>query len=364
MVNKKYDNIKSNFFNISIIVVILLIVLFLITDDFTKKISFIIIIGILGIVILFKFKIILQLKDYERAVIFRFGKVNRVGGPGWAIILPFIEKPNIVTLRTQVFDSPPQQIITKDNIRLTIDTVLFLSIDAAKENVINSIVKVEDYKKAATMFVSAALRDILGEFVLSEVITNTENINHQITESLKSVAQEWGVKVQAVEISDIQIPENIIKSMHEQKAAVQKKLAVYELAESEKAKILAVKEATEQLSDKAVIYYYIKALEKMAEGKSSKIIFPMELTSLLSKITGNITGNVTNNLNDLKVNKTDEKQLEKYLPLLQGYLSKGNKPKIKIKKTKTATKSKTKKRKTKKTSVKPKKKKVKRKTKK
>ena len=209
------------------------------------------------------------------------------------------------------------------------------------------------------MFVSAVLRDILGEFVLSEVITNTENINHQITEALKTVAKEWGVKVDAVEISDIQIPENIIESMHEQKAAVQKKLAVYELAESEKAKILAVKEATEQLSDKAVIYYYIKALEKMAEGKSSKIIFPMELTSLLSKITGNITGNVTGNLNNLKVNKTEEKKLEKYLPLLQSYLSKGNKPNIEIKKTKTAPKSKTKK-----TIAKPKKKKLKRKTKK
>jgi erythrocyte band 7 integral membrane protein len=337
MSTKKQENIKSNYFNITIILIILIIMLYFIADEFTKQISMAIAICIISAFLIFKFNIILQLKDYERAVIFRFGKVNRVGGPGWAIVIPFIEKPNLVTLRTQVFDIPPQQVITKDNIRLTIDAILYISVNTDKEDIINSVIKVENYKLASTMFITAMLRDILGGFNLTDVITSTENINHQITDALKVVAKEWGIKVQAVEITDIQIPENIIESMHEQKAAVQKKLAVYELAESEKAKILAVKSATEELSDKAVVYYYIKALEKMAEGQSSKIIFPMELTNLLGKITQNITTNPSK----IKINKSEENKLEKYLPLLKTYLEKSEEmPNIKIQKKKVTKKNK------------------------
>jgi regulator of protease activity HflC (stomatin/prohibitin superfamily) len=274
----------------------------------------IVLIVVAFIYLLFASNIILQLKDYERAVVFRFGKVNRVGGPGWTIVLPFIEKQVFLTLRTQVVDVPIQQIITKDNIKVTIDAILFLSIEKDKESIINSVIKVEDYKKAASYYVIAMLRDILGEFILTDVISNTENINKRITEQVKIVAKEWGIKINSVEIRDLQIPEDIIEAMHKQKAAVQRKLAIFEDAESEKAKISAIREATEQLSDKTILYYYIKALEKVGEGQSSKIIFPMELTSLLNNISKKINAGNTN------INGREKKQLEEYLPLIQSYL--------------------------------------------
>ncbi|NCP72551.1 hypothetical protein GW835_04135 [archaeon] len=275
----------------------------------------------LGIVffifLIFKLKIILTLKDYERAVIFRFGKVRRVGGPGWTFVWPLIEKPNLVTLRVETMDIPPQNVLTKDNIQLRIDGVLFISVRNDKESIINSIVSVEDYRKASTMYVIAMLRDVVGEFEITEVITNIEEINTKLKKALESVSKEWGVKVTSVELTDIKIPDDILMAMHEQKAAVQKKLAVYELAESEKAKILAVKDATDQLSEKTVIYYYLKALEKMAEGQSSKIIFPMELTSLLNKVTDTIS-----KTKDVKkvANKVDPDDLKNYLPFIKAYL--------------------------------------------
>jgi len=275
----------------------------------------------LGIVffifLIFKFKIILTLKDYERTVIFRFGKVRRVGGPGWTFVWPLIEKPNIVTLRVETIDIPPQNVLTKDNIQLRVDGVLFISVKPDKESVVNSIVNVEDYRKASTMYVIAVLRDIIGEFELTEVVTNVEDINTRIKKALENVSKEWGIKVTSVELTDIKIPEDILMAMHEQKAAVQKKLAVYELAVSEKAKILAVKDATDQLSEKTVIYYYLKALEKMAEGQSSKIIFPMELTSLLNKVTDTIS-----KTKDVKkvANKVDTEDLKNYLPFIKAYL--------------------------------------------
>lgn len=321
----KDQKIKNNFFTITFFIILLIIVVFFITDANTQKTALIILAAILLLYLIFKFEIILQLKEYERAVIFRFGKLKRVGGPGWAIVIPIIEKASRTTLRTQVYDIPPQRVITKDNIKLTIDAVIYLSVDKDKESVINSVIKVEDYKRASTTLVSAKLRDILGEFELTDVITNIEKINKVMTEALANNAKSWGIKVHSVEISDVQIPEEIIQAMHEQKAAVQKKLAVYELAESEKAKILAVKEAAENLPEKAVIYYYIKALEKMAEGASTKFIFPMELTSLLNKVSSEISTK-----KDLqKIEQKDKKDLQKYLPLLQKYMDINEKTKIK-----------------------------------
>lgn len=269
------------------------------------------------IYLIFKLKIILTLKDYERAVIFRFGKVRRVGGPGWTFVFPLIEKPNLVTLRVETIDIPPQNVLTKDNIQLRIDGVLFISVKNEKESIINSVVKVENYRKASTMYVVAVLRDIVGEFEITDVITNIEEINARLKKSLENVSKEWGVKVTSVEITDIKIPDDILSAMHEQKAAVQKKLAVYELAESEKAKILAVKDATDQLSEKTVIFYYLKALEKMAEGQSSKIIFPMELTNLLDKVSNTLIKS-----HDVKkvANKFDDQDLKQYLPYIKSFL--------------------------------------------
>ncbi len=324
----KEQKIKNNFFAITFFIILLILAVFFVTDKRTQEISLIILATIILLYLAFRFEVIMQLKEYERAVIFRFGKLNRVGGPGWAIIIPVIEKAARTTLRTQVYDIPPQRVITKDNIKLTIDAVIYLAVAKEKQSVINSVIKVEDYRRASTTLVAAKLRDILGEFELTDVITNIEKINKIMTDTLKENAKNWGIIVHSVEISDVQIPEEIIQAMHEQKAAVQKKLAVYELAESEKAKILAVKEAAENLPEKAVIYYYIKALEKMAEGASTKFIFPMELTSLLNKVSSEI-----NTPKDLKkINTKEKKNLEKYLPLLKKYVDINKKTSVKKKK--------------------------------
>ena len=109
--------------------------------------------------------------------------------------------------------------------------------------------------------------------------------------------------------------------MHKQKAAVQKKLAIFEEAESEKAKIMAIRDATEHLSDKTILYYYIKALEKAGEGQSSKIIFPMELTTLLQSISKKI------NSGNINISNKEKNQLEEYLPVIQSYLETTDKKK-------------------------------------
>ena len=316
------QKIKNTFFTLTFIALLIIIfALVFLAKNVGKGILWALAV-IVVIFIIFRFRIILQLKDYERAVIFRFGKVVRVGGPGWTFVFPFFERPMKVTLRVETIDIPPQEVLTKDNIQLVIDGVLFISVKSDPESVVNSVVKVEDYRKAATMFVIASLRDVVGEFDLNAVISSIEKINTNLITKLAEVSGEWGIKVHSVEISQVRIPEEILQAMHEQKAAVQKKLAVYELAESEKAKILAIKDATESLSEKTVTYYYIKALEKMAEGQSSKIIFPMELTNLLEKVSTNILHSSVNNITPETVERNiDLNQIKKYLPFIQSYIT-------------------------------------------
>ncbi len=233
---------------------------------------------------------ILKLKDYERAVIFRFGKLHRVGGPGWAIVLPFIETYSYVDLRTKTLDVERQAAITKDLIEVKLDAVIYLKVRKDNQSVINSVLEVEDFQTAARTFVVASIRDIVGGMELAEVISKIDKINQQLQVDLASIASEWGVRVIAVQIKDLEIPETVLNAMHEEKAAVQQKLARIEKAKATKAEIDAVKEASQDLSDRTLNYYYIKALEEMSKGKSTKLIFPLQFSTLAQSISSRLGG--------------------------------------------------------------------------
>ncbi|HIH10462.1 MAG TPA: SPFH domain-containing protein [Candidatus Diapherotrites archaeon] len=233
-----------------------------------------------------RYDYLLQLKEYKRAVIFRFGKVNRVGGPGWAIVFPPFETHEVVELRTQTIDIPKQDVVTKDNIEVMVDAAAYIHVRKDNASVINSVTQVEDYVKAVETFVMAQIRAESGKLELSELIYKIDELDKSLKKELEKLATSWGVGVENVVIQDIQIPKAVLDAMHEQKAAVQKRLARLENAQAQQAEILAVKEAAQQLNDKVLAYYYIRALEKLGEGKSTKIIFPMELTNLAKALTG------------------------------------------------------------------------------
>jgi regulator of protease activity HflC (stomatin/prohibitin superfamily) len=284
-----------------------------------------------------QYDVLLQLVDFQRAVIYRFGKVNRVGGPGWTFIIPFIETPTIVDLRTKTIDVPKQDIITKDGIELKVDGVIYIKIKKDRQSVVNSVIEVEDYREASRLYVISSIRDIMGSMDLSDIISNIEVINAQIKESLERISKEWGVSVDSVEIKDVDIPKTVLDAMHEEKAAVQQKLARMEKALAHKAEIQAVKEAAAGLDQKALTYYYIKAIEGMSKSKGSQVFFPAEF----SKLAGAFA-------TSREAKPVLKKVNEEYKDVLKDYIdksvakAKGEKPKKKSTKKKT-TKKKTKK---------------------
>jgi regulator of protease activity HflC (stomatin/prohibitin superfamily) len=244
--------------------------------------------------VFWRFDFVLVMKDYERAVIYRFGKVHRVGGPGWAFIVPLFESFSHVDLRTQTIDVPRQEVITSDKVELSVDAVIYLSIKKDPQSVVNSVVNVEDYKRASQLFVVSVFRDIAGSMDLPTIITSVEILNHQIKTSLEQVGKDWGINVEAVQIKDIDIPRSVMDALQSEKIASQQKLARIESALAHKAEIDAVKEASKDLSEEALTYYYIRALEKMADGQATKIIFPAEVGKLAELVSGRIAGQKSN----------------------------------------------------------------------
>ena len=245
---------------------------------------------IILIIIIVKSGALILLDEYKRGVVFRFGKLARVGGPGWILIIPYVEKVVIIDLRVQTLDVPKQNVITKDNIQIRIDALIYLKVNDKPEDVVNSVIKIDDYTKAAKLFVEAQVRDVIGSMPLSEVISNIGVLNKKLKIELGDVVKHWGLSVDNVEIKEVVIPEEVLDAMHAKEAALQKKSAIISLAEAERDKINAINEAASGLSDKSVVYYYIKGLEEMSKGASTKWIFPMEFTKLAGLIAGQATG--------------------------------------------------------------------------
>ncbi|MCK4328135.1 MAG: hypothetical protein KAW41_06770 [Candidatus Diapherotrites archaeon] len=228
---------------------------------------------------------LVELEQYERAVVLRYGKFLRVAGPGWVFLTPFIDDARIVDQRVVVVDIQPQEVLSKDNIKLQIDGIIYMKINDAEAAVIN----IKDPMEAATTYVRAHLRDIIGKMELEAVISDIHVINELLRAGLAKVSKEWGVQVEKIEIQSIELPQVVMDSMHDRKAAEQKKYATEELAKAHAIQIDAVRKAAGRLSDPALQYLYLQALEKVAEGKSSKIIFPLELTHLADRLSGSMT---------------------------------------------------------------------------
>ncbi len=227
-----------------------------------------------------------QVAEYERAVVFRKGRFKEVAGPGWVFFMPFIESYKIVDLRTKTYDIPSQEVVTGDNVKLKFDAVLYLKVIDAKKAVLN----VEDYKKAAVSNIQATLRAVVGNLSLRDVIGNVPKITKELKKGAEEVSNDWGVSIEGIEIQAIELPKGLQESMHRLKEAEQKKLAAKEIAEGKKISINAIQESAGKLTPSSLQYLYLQSLQKIAEGKSSKLIFPLELSNLASGIASKFGG--------------------------------------------------------------------------
>jgi regulator of protease activity HflC (stomatin/prohibitin superfamily) len=225
------------------------------------------------------------LAEYERGVIFRLGKLlPDPKGPGVILVFAPIDRIVRVSLRTVVLDVPPQDVITKDNVSVKVNAVLYYRVLDARR----AIVEVENFHYATSQLAQTTLRSVLGQVELDDLLSERERLNHELQEILDQRTDPWGVKVSAVEVKHVDLPENMQRAMAKQAEAEREKRAKIihaagELEASEKLSQAAGVIATEPV---AITLRYLQTLTEIAAEKNSTIIFPLpiELMNLLKKV--------------------------------------------------------------------------------
>jgi len=230
-----------------------------------------------GLVLIFKWINILN--EYERAVIFTLGRVEKEPkGPGIIFVLWPIQRMVKVSLRTVVLDIPPQDVITRDNVSVKVNAVVYFRV----MNPVRAIIDVENYIYATSQLSQTTLRSMLGEVVLDDLLAEREKLNQRLQEVIDRHTDPWGVKVSLVEVKQVDLPELMQRAMAKQAEAEREKRAKVIHAEGEA-------QAAQRLSDAAAIINaqpatlqlrYLQTLTEIATEKNSTVIFPLPIDML------------------------------------------------------------------------------------
>lgn len=213
------------------------------------------------------------LREYERGVIFRLGRLVGAKGPGLIILIPIIDKMVKVTLRTVAMDVPSQDIISRDNVSLKVNAVLYFRVVDPQK----AIVEIEDYLYATSQIAQTTLRSVLGQSEMDELLASRDKLNQLLQQIIDQHTDPWGVKVSAVEVKYVDLPPEMQRAMAKQAEAEREKRAKIIHAEGElmasvklaqAAKIIASEPQTLQLR-------YLQTLSEIATEKNSTIIFPV-----------------------------------------------------------------------------------------
>ncbi len=254
---------------------------------------------------------------YEKAVVERLGRYVRTASPGLTFIVPFIDTLRKVDMREQVVDVPAQEVITKDNVVVTVDAIVYYEATDPVKLVYNVV----DFYQAATKLAQTNLRNVVGEMELDQALTSREVINTKLRTVLDDATDKWGVRVVRVEIKRIDPPADVTQAMHRQMKAEREKRADILQAEGQRqAKILAAEGEAEavrrvaeaqrykleveaagqgnaittvfnairnaQPDDKLIAIQYLETLKVVADGQSTKLILPYEASALLGAVAG------------------------------------------------------------------------------
>lgn len=221
-------------------------------------------------------------QQYQRGVVFLFGRIVGLRGPGLTWIVPIFQTMRTIDLRTITLPVPAQKIITKDNVSVDISAVSYYKI----VDPVKSIVAIQDVREAIDQIAQTSLRNVVGKFQLDEILSERETINAEITKILDSFTEQWGVVVSAVEIKDIQLPDDMQRAIAKQAEAEREKRAKIISAEGEflSAQKLADTADIMMAHPIALQLRNLQTLTEIATEKNSTIIFPAQLMSTVTDI--------------------------------------------------------------------------------
>jgi regulator of protease activity HflC (stomatin/prohibitin superfamily) len=225
--------------------------------------------------ILFLSAAIRILKEYERGVIFRLGRVIKAKGPGLIILIPLIDKMMKVSMRLVAMDVDPQDVITKDNVSVKVNAVIYFRVIEP----IKAIVEVENYLYAMSQLAQTTLRSVCGQAELDELLSAREKINSQLQEILDTHTDPWGIKVTTVELKHIDLPQEMQRSMAKQAEAERERRAKVINAEGEFQAATKLAQASEIIRDHPVALQlrYLQTMREMSAEQNTTTIFPFPM---------------------------------------------------------------------------------------
>ncbi len=239
------------------------------------------------IALLFLLRMFRVLREYERGVIFLLGRFYRVKGPGLIIVFPVIQQMVRVGLRTVVMDVPTQDVITRDNVTVKVNAVLYFRVVDAQKAVIN----VEHFLEATSQLAQTTLRSVLGQHELDELLASREALNTDIQKILDVQTDGWGIKVSNVEIKHVDLNESMIRAIARQAEAERARRAkvIHASGEHEASEKLVSAAARLAEEPNAIMLRYLQTLTEVAADKNSTILFPLPL-ELLKNLMGDDSG--------------------------------------------------------------------------
>jgi regulator of protease activity HflC (stomatin/prohibitin superfamily) len=247
-----------------------------------------ILIGVIALVVVILIPMTVKIvKEYERGVIFRLGRLIGAKGPGLFLIIPFVDGMVKIDLRVVTMDVPRQEVITKDNVTVGVDAVVYFRVVDAEA----AVVKVLDHIRATSLISQTTLRNILGQSELDELLTQREKLNQMLQKIIDEQTDPWGVKVSIVEIKQVELPETMRRSMAAQAEAERERRAKVIHAEGElqasaklaqAGNIIAREPTTLQLR-------YLQTLVEISSEKNSTVIFPIPI-DLITMFMGGAAG--------------------------------------------------------------------------
>jgi regulator of protease activity HflC (stomatin/prohibitin superfamily) len=229
------------------------------------------------------------LREYERAVVFRFGRLIGQKGPGLVLLMPVADRMVRVPLRTVTLTVPPQDVITRDNVTARVDAVASFKVVDANASVID----IEDYMRATSQIAQTTLRSVLGRADLDTLLAEREHLNEQLQRIIDDQTEPWGIKVVAVEIKDVGIPSDMQRAMARQAEAERDRRAKVINAEAEYQAATRLAEAADLLSRNpaALQLRYLQTLSEVGRGEGSTVMFPLPLEVIGPLLRGANTRN-------------------------------------------------------------------------
>jgi regulator of protease activity HflC (stomatin/prohibitin superfamily) len=237
--------------------------------------SWFVVVAILLIILVVLAATIKIVKEYERGVVFRLGRLVGPRGPGLILLVPFIERMQKIDLRTVTLDVPAQEVITRDNVTVRVNAVAYFRVLDPNAAIVN----VTDYNRATSQIAQTTLRSVLGQSTLDDLLSERDKINEQLQQIIDEQTEPWGVKVSIVEVKDVELPQTMQRAMARQAEAEREKRAkvIHAEGELEASQKLAQAAAVIDQNPLGIQLRYLQTLTEIGAEKNTTVVFPLPI---------------------------------------------------------------------------------------